>query len=583
MYRRILIKSCAIALSLFCLTGPMIRSQVNPLAYLRPDPTNKQYFYYNNQTQAMVGTSGEYLPHINQVNSNFNRNNTYCTLANFRSCVNEIRSKGMNRMRLWVGMNFSPGSKTSQSAPTPYPHEQGFKYSGGKWNLDDYDDQDLAGDLDDGFFTNIRKVIAYCNVAPAVFVEVTIFAPWGGKWELGPWHKDRNTLGKSFTNPSTGQPSEDYFLRLDNPNFNLNLSANDTDNKTDLNDSNRELRKRQVAMMKHLVDYLWDLKNFYWEIANEADYNINSPQTELLLWHRYMMKELYDYEATKGVHHMIAVNFASDTALEDAKTMPYLDIVNTHYIHLWPNPNTGFPPSSGYNGSISTIRKYNVWTGTLNKVFGFNESRITGFFADPSYGATADSTRVGAWEFMMNEGGIVDHLNYDWVNFSNPSANNSDSTNANLYLGMLNKFLRKLPLATMQKKLAPTWVVNWPAYPARSKTTVGKYFGTMNSGENVYVLYIHYSKISSHSFAMYIPDTTTLRTESLTLQALGQCGNFKYEWFDPKNLQFDFSGNPVPEISSTIFWQNVSGEVAPIISYSFRTDALLRVTRLSTC
>lgn len=587
------------ALALLCLAhlaaGPLVRAQ-NPSAVLRPDPTNRQYFYYANKTQAMVGTSGSYLPHIDQNSTSFDRDNTYCTLANFRTCVAEIRNKGLNKMRLWVSLNHSPGTAQNAAAPTPYPKEQPFVYNGSQWNLGLFDDTSNLGDtndFNDGFFSNIRKVIAHCQVAPVVFVEVTLFDPWLGNWTLGPWHSSRNTWGATFRDPSTGAADRRYFLALDNPNFNPDLPANDTTNKTDLNDDNRRLRKRQVELMKRLVDEIWDLRNFYWELANEADYNSGVPLEGMLLWHRYMMKELYDHEHSKGQHHMMAVNLSTDAALDRLKTtppaaplLPYLDIVNTHYVHLWTGTNTNVS-RAGYNGAHAVVRKYNVWTGTLDKVYGFNESRITGIFPPPSagelpYGATADATRVGAWEFMMNEGGLVDHLNYDWVD---PARLHPESTNANLYLGMLNKFLRTLPLATMQKKLSPTWVSGWPAYPARDTNTVRKYFGTMSSGENVHVLQIHYSRISGHTYAMYVPDMTTARTENLTLTALGPAGTFKYEWFDPRNIRYKAGSTTElqPEAEGTFSWSNLPGAVVPNVqSHTFRGDAVLRVTRLST-
>lgn len=581
MLKSIFIRSCFFGLALMCfvhtLTIPVLRAQVNPAAFLRRDPTNPQYFYYANKTQAMVGTSASYLPHVKQVNTNHNRNNTYCTLQNYTQCVQEIRNKGMNKLRLWVSLNHSPGTLPTDAMPKPYPHEQPFDFitlaNGQKvWDLDDYDDADDAVDSNDGFFTNLRKVIQYCHVAPVVFVEVTIFDPWLGEWTLGPWY--RNKQGLYFRNPVTLAPDKDYFLRLDNPNFNVNLPANDTDNKTDLDDWNRELRKRQVKVMKKLVDTIWDLKNVYWEMANEADYDTGN-FSGMTLWHKYMMKELYDYETAKGVHHMIAANFASPAMLDAAKTMP-AEIVTTHYTHYW-SPST-------YGGAVETIRKRNV-SGGNNVVFGFNEDRITGFFDATYDAATADSTRVGAWEFMMNEGGIIDHLNYDWVNFSNPGANNTESTKANTQLGMLNKFLRTLPLATMQRYDAPLWVQNMPAssYPLRNKTNqtnnVLKYFGTMSSGQNVHVLYIHYSRVSTNNAAMFLPDTGTSRTENLKLQSLGPGGEFKYEWFVPKNLQFDANGDPIAAFSGTFPWNNGPGEVATLAPFSFFGDAVLRVTR----
>jgi hypothetical protein len=138
----------------------------------------------------------------------------------------------------------------------------------------------------------------------------------------------------------------------------------------------------------------------------------------------------------------------------------------------------------------------------------------------------------------------------------------------------------------MQKKLSPTWVSGFPtAYPARDISVVKKYFGTMSSGESVHVLYIHYSKLSPHEFAAYVPDMTTQRTENLTLTALGASGSFKYEWFNPRNIRLKPAPSTElqPEAEGMFSWVNTPGATVPnVVSHPFRGDAVLRVTRLTT-
>src|SRR5262245_59670646 len=70
------------------------------------DP-NRQYFLYNGKTIALVGASAEYLCHIDQPTGN---DTHVCTWNNNPQYFANIAGKGVNKIRMWVGLNHSPGT-----------------------------------------------------------------------------------------------------------------------------------------------------------------------------------------------------------------------------------------------------------------------------------------------------------------------------------------------------------------------------------------------------------------------------------------------------------------------------------------
>ena len=79
--------------------------------------TNPQYFNYNGQTIALVGYSGEYLPHVRQPLQNDN----YCTYDSYQACIDDLTSRGINKIRMWLGVNHSPGIALDALSVSPAP------------------------------------------------------------------------------------------------------------------------------------------------------------------------------------------------------------------------------------------------------------------------------------------------------------------------------------------------------------------------------------------------------------------------------------------------------------------------------
>src|SRR5258706_13539126 len=139
----------AMALLLLCLASgayaqqcPSTESAPQSVAPLTLS-TNPQYFRYNNQTTPLIGLSSEYLCHVAQPGTwTDNHGNTItpdlqnCTWANHKAFIDRLALSGLNVMRVWIGLDHSPGRVRMGS---PYASEQPFTYNGSQWNLNSYD------------------------------------------------------------------------------------------------------------------------------------------------------------------------------------------------------------------------------------------------------------------------------------------------------------------------------------------------------------------------------------------------------------------------------------------------------------
>jgi hypothetical protein len=467
------------------------------------DAGNPQYFYYGGKTTALVGTSAEYLCHIVQTMDLFG---SYCMFSDptvppmydYQAYINELSAKGLNVFRVWVGLNHSPGKEFNSS---PYPNEQPFPYdiSTNKWNAA----ADLNNDAtwDTTYLNHLYEVIDFARTRnPSIIVEVTLFDPWSGNWALGPWNSANVYNGTGFS-------TEKDFATLPASTSCATAIASGP-------------RKRQVDMMKRIAKKLNPLDNFYWEISNEPDIASTITGTETAIWHDCMVQQLYSYESTlPNGHHVIGVNYHSFDALSTIKnnsypnSVPRIKVVNTHYVQK---------KDSAHQGAMELIRNWHLGSsGSLNRIFGFNETKITPFQQTP------DTTRAEAWEFMLNEGGVYDHLGYEWEYSTGASTMRT-------YLGKLNTFLRGLDLRRMQRSTGnpPSWAPSLPAYPTWGDTTTQIYWAAMQDGVDTYVLYLHHSMLDSNK-RHYLKPTSITRLTSLTVQPGSNGRTYTVQWINP--------------------------------------------------
>ncbi|HEV7683818.1 MAG TPA: discoidin domain-containing protein [Pyrinomonadaceae bacterium] len=589
---------------------------INATRPISIDSTNPRYFNYFfsstvNQTVALVGISGDYLPHVQLTHTGLHQgtlseavSRAYCgynklvikidaaellfqpETLKFQNCVNLITQAGLNKIRLWVDLNSSPGSGTTSN---PFVFEQPYKFSGGKWTLS-------QTDFEDQFFKRLYEVVEYCRMK-GVIVEVTLFGP--KLYEVNnvatsPWLANHNAGQLQFTNNK-------YFAAGENTGVYL-FGANEFIDPA--SSANRTLRNYQVALVKKTVDVLNGkvatgdsrppLYNFYWELANEPEDEATDQQ--LANWHHYMAKQLRDYELlTYGYKHLISVNYANllpiEKAVTDANPKAYIDMIAAHYVKKQiasgdPAPtNTPTPPY----GAMELIRQYNLYSATgvpgvkNNKVWGFNETRITGIGDNKNDWATDKSVRAEAWEFMLSGGGFYDHLSNSWGN-KIPDSNPPDqflaeANKARGNLGFLSKVLSctasgvKLDLTKTKK--SSDWFTGAPTY------NNGNFWSAMKS-DRTFLYYIHHSNHSVHKLGgKYSPIVVANGYhENITFKKQGTCQeHYRAEWINP-----DSTGSCTANISATEFDLGAplpAPATKQLTSQPYSFDMLLRVTKMT--
>jgi len=522
------------------------------------DPVNHHYFNNNGQTVALVGASGDYLCHVSCItapgttcDTTVRSNQTtvltsdyLCRYESYVPYIADLKARGLNKMRLYIGLNHSPGW---QKNGTPYDYEEAFPWNGAKWDL---------GAWSTPFFNRVRAVLTEAQ-NNGIFVEVTLFDPWDGNFQFSPWNPANNVQGTGWSNRlyfasfQTGEvcpPVQGYSITDPDP------------------------RRKQIALLQRAAFRLNDFNNFYWEIANEPEL-ANPPNgvssAAATAWHDCMVQQLYNYEASQpNGHHVIGVNYHAKTSIDSLTngsyplSSPNIVVVNSHYAVV---ANGTADP---YGGNLM-IRDYNNGAfGQLDRVFGFNEGRFT-----PDLSQNPDrsgwSARAEAWEFMLNGGGTFDHLGYDWKT-------NTVAHNVRNYLGHLNTFLQGMSLQNMSRKLngsqLPAFIVSGlPTYGTPSTFNGNTYWGAMQWDNNQFVLYIHHSTLSTESYKRYVPTSSGTFHHTLQLQLGPQTGNFLAEWINP-------STNAT--LSSVPFtWNGVSYTLPQSPDYNF--DIALRIKRTS--
>lgn len=500
MPHKFFIRACAFALA--C----CIISASSALAAPITRDTNLQYFNYNGRTMALVGTSASYLCHVTQPD----REDSYCTWENRLSFFNDLQGNSLNKIRLWLALNHSPGSRPIDSPGTPthneltpYTYEQPFKWDNVNkyWNLDQWEQ---------GFFDRVAQVVSDAQ-ARGIIVEVTLFAPFDGAFENSPWN-DRNNSPQGV---NKSLAAEKYFTAYDN-------AAGTGDNSL----GNQYVRTRQRAFIQKMVTTLNAFDNFYWEVSNEPD-NANEDMTGTINWHKDMIQEIVNAEAPLPKKHMVAVNFSQDQTVNWAATQANIHIINGHYVAITDFGGTG----RIRNGAIEMIRKFlkPSQAGNVDKTFGFNEGRIS-----PNVtGADENSVRAEAWEFMLNEGGSFDHLGYEWKFGA--------AANIRAQLGVLAKFLNgtyvngvlvtpgmTLTNVSRQVMNPVSWCPDIAAYG-----TGNTYWGAMQWTRNQHALYIHHSTLPADSFKKYNPVFGSY-SHNFRLNLGNLAGNFTARWIDPK-------------------------------------------------
>lgn len=396
----------------------------------------------------------------------------------YRRYLDTVAAAGLNLIRLFTGAYVEKpgdfGIRLNTLAPAsgrflaPWARSQtpGCRLGGSRFDLERWDP---------AYFERLKAVLGEASKR-GIVAEVTFFsAYYGGGWENSPFHPDNN--------------------------------VNETprlDKKRVQTRDNEGLLARQEALVRKIAGELAAFDNVYYEIQNEpwADRaepldiihpylapedmkddwrfwknKVEGADAPSRAWQAHIVRVIREEEKRLGVRHLVAQNFANfGYPLRDVDAE--IDVVNFHY---------AWPQAAAANLGLRRI---------LN-------SDETGFA-----GASDDTYRRQAWEFLLAGGTAFDHLDYSFaVGQEDGTARNDapggGSPALRAQLGFLRRFLEEMDLVA----LAPddTVVRSSPGAHAHAASARGR------------------------QYALYV------RGDGDTLLALDlPAGEWRAEWVDPR-------------------------------------------------
>jgi hypothetical protein len=527
---------------------------------IRPSSVNPQYFVYNGRSRVLIGASASYLCHVRQHDTFGNPPLTpaqdYCEFTNYRSYMDNLKigfvtgdtipAIGLNKLRLWISLNSSPGFDRGENRP--YDHESPLANDCGAWpaacssptwNLSAYSSI---------FFERLRCVLDYAW-SKDIVVEITVFDSWQGNFDKSPWR--------------SGFSREECFASKDYV---------DSAGKRCLDDpKNVNGWAKQRAFITKLAQELCSYPNIYYEVANEVDLTsgvspTGQPQltpAQVLSWHQDMTSTLAQADGACG--HYIAANFHTPDTLNTVATSPF-SLVNAHYTEI------GDPPTRlGANELMRT--RHNGGASELGRIFGFNETKITtdpGLFPAglPNSFQRVEPARAEAWEFLMSEGGVYDLLGERW------QSSTSDTPTIKTDLKLAHGFLSGYNLDRLRRSLPsstgiPTWIDSGlTAYGGGGKRWAAMGSDMTQVGDGAF-LYIHHSNLELTGFRRYVPLIGSHGPETLSVKSF-PVGNYIAEWLNPANGFI---------IKSQLFSVTSVAPVTLMGSPTYSYDIALRITR----
>ena len=536
---------------------------------------SKHYLNYQGSPIVLVGASADNACHFNVTGTG------QCNYATHTTYLTDLFNQGLNKIRLWVSIVGGPGDTTTCKGSTSgWVNDNPFVYNGtvlasdgiGRWYLDS---------RNANYFTRLANVVSYAN-SKNIIVEVSLFSPLTGNLGLGPWSKTH-----AWRSNNTQLPG-----------------FSDTANFTNTASSEYTAMKPYITnVIRWTVDALWSYPNVYFEIANEPE-NIRatstiacgwgtksqSNPTTVAAWQKAIADELINYEETTYVqtgriatrHHVAFEPFtttSANTFVGSGANVTSGSIINSHYTEL--RPPLGTPLSGVGLGAIRLIREYY----NQPKVFGFNETKITGGSGcvTTNTGGSVDAGRAEAWEFMVNQGGVYDQYGY--------KCNTTDYTETRRQLGVLRRLLNKLTVyvgAQTSNPTSPSWINPGP-YAAQEASSLKFWaalepFGTFTDPR--WLLYIHHSKRRDLTFDGYQAIVTSggYREQNLRVCLGAAAGTYKVRWLDPKNA-VDTAVNYTPLRTDTLNWPGATsctpggtGSVALQQSPAYNHDLAVLIT-----
>jgi hypothetical protein len=364
----------------------------------------------------------------------------------YRTLLPALQAAGLDKIRLWVTLG---GARDAVNIP--------FAWDGKVWRLDRKNQE---------YFDRLRAVVSTAR-EHGLIVEVTFFAPFtGGDFETGPWSWASNRAVAPDPYPDgplrrAGFTAPEFFV---------------------VGAGNERMRIYQKKIIEWTVEELWCFDNVYWEIANEPEDQKVHPLA-VAAWQEEMLAAVAAFDSPARYPrlrrpHLVAVQPFTEAGADRFVRDSRVSILNGHYAQVATGQERTLPdppgtPSGLDLGALQMTQRY----AGAAKVLGFNEGKITPLTGpaaprrhlngtvDPE--ASLEASRAEAWEFLLNQGGILDH----WGYVSSQGRPSPLVAEIRRQLSALKDFVNRLPLVRIETAASssgrpPAWIRDGlPPYP----------------------------------------------------------------------------------------------------------------------
>jgi parallel beta-helix repeat protein len=272
---------------------------------------------------------------------------------NYISVLDTLAQYRLNKLRIWIYPWFA--------SPTNgiYP----WTYTGGKWNLDQFNN---------AYFTNLQNVAAAAQQR-GIILEVSIFSHYADIFANPTvqyaYNKAYNVNGV-FSGGSSGNFSSDFYY----------IGQYGMPSQGELSSTGHNLLYYQQALVDKVVNTLKPYTNVYFEIANEFPGDFTTcPIGQLYPWQRYFadrVKFLYPSAIVTAHSQNIACG-DPNLGAQYFWDYPTVDVLNFHYYEENPsNISLNLHPMQLKNKVLQSNESYmandpNHIDGTTREAWGF--------------------------------------------------------------------------------------------------------------------------------------------------------------------------------------------------------------------
>jgi hypothetical protein len=328
--------------------------------------------------------------------------------SNIAFALDTLAQYRINKIRIWAYPWFAPPQNG-------YIHP--WVYSGGKWNLDQWNET---------YFTRLQSLASEAAQRNMI-VEVSIFSHYSDvfgnpSWQY-PWNKANNTNGV-FSIGASGEFSPEFYY----------IGQYGMPSQGELSASGHDLLYYQKSLVDKFVNTLMPYNNIYYEVANEFTGDLtNCIIDQVYPWQRYFVDRIKALNpnalVTAHSHDFVCGSTQPNLGAQYFWDYPSVDILNFHYYQ--DNPNTvssNLHPMQLKNKVLRSNESTNVVQSTdlaIREAWAFFTG---GGYYDPYWGGTFNSPAwITAFQKVKAFHDIVDTVPWWTMSPVDPLGNEYDS------------------------------------------------------------------------------------------------------------------------------------------------------------